>query len=129
MSEKIDSFWFKEYSDIPLTEVMERTMSGESVYPSSPPNPEFGEITKYDLLERELEVVRELTCNLTNEEIAEELHISPHTVKRYIENILTKTGFKSRVELAVNAKSMGLVVSDRERTSGSLPSNKGGGAK
>ena len=28
---KIDSFWFKEYSDLPLTEVMDRTMNGESV--------------------------------------------------------------------------------------------------
>ena len=107
---KIDSFWFKEYSEIPLTEVMDRTVNGESVYPSSPPNPEFGAITKYDLSERELEVLRELTRNLTNEEIAENLHISPHTVKRHIENILAKTGFKSRVDLAVSAKTVGLVV-------------------
>ena len=112
---KIDSFWFKEYSDIPLTEVMDRTMNGESVYPSSLPNPEFGEITKYDLSERELEVLRELTRNLTNEEIAEELHISPHTVKRHIENMMAKTGFKSRVDLAVNARALGLVVSDQDR--------------
>ena len=112
---KIDSFWFKEYSEIPLTEAMDRTMSGESVYPSSPPNPDFGEITKYDLSERELEVLRELTRNLTNEEIAENLQISPHTVKRHIENMLAKTGYKSRVDLAVNAKTIGLVVHEGDR--------------
>ena len=112
---KIDSFWFKEYSEIPLTEAMDRTMSGESVYPSSPPNPDFGEITKYDLSERELEVLRELTRNLTNEEIAENLQISPHTVKRHIENMLAKTGYKSRVDLAVNAKIIGLVVHEGDR--------------
>ena len=112
---KIDSFWFKEYSEIPLTEAMDRTMSGESVYPSSPPNPDFGEITKYDLSERELEVLRELTRNLTNEEIAENLQISPHTVKRHIENMLAKTGYKSRVDLAVNAKTIGLVVHEADR--------------
>lgn len=106
----IDSFWFKEYSDIPLTELMDRTMMGESVYPDSQPNPAFGEITKYDLSERELEVLRELTGNLTNDEIAENLHISPYTVKRHIENILAKTGYKSRVELAVNARVLGVVV-------------------
>ena len=33
----IDSFWFKEYSGVALTEVMDRTMAGESVYPDSPP--------------------------------------------------------------------------------------------
>ena len=113
----IDSFWFKEYSDLPLTEVMDRTMRGESVYPDIPPNPAFGEITKYDLSERELEVLRELTCNLTNEEIAEELHISPYTVKRHIENMLAKTGYRSRVDLAVNARVLGLVISDRDRAS------------
>ena len=112
---KIDSFWFKEYSEIPLTEVMDRTMSGETVYPGTPPNPDFGEVKKYDLSERELEVLRELTRNLTNEEIAEALGISPHTVKRHIENMLAKTGYKSRVDLAVNAKTIGLVVHDADR--------------
>ena len=112
----IESFWFKEYSDIPLTEVMDRTMNGESVYPGIQPNPEFGEVTKFDLSERELEVLRELTRNLTNEEIAEDLHISPHTVKRHIENMLAKTGYKSRVDLAVNARVLGLVVHEDDRT-------------
>ena len=112
---KIDSFWFKEYSDMPLTEVMDRTMNGESVYPDSLPNPDFGEIRKYNLSERELDVLRELTRNLTNEEIAEVLQISPHTVKRHIENLLAKTGYKSRVDLAVNAKMIGLVVHEEDR--------------
>ncbi len=113
---KIDSFWFKEYSDISLIEVMERTMRGERVYPESLPNPEFGKVTKYDLSERERDVLRELTQNRTNEEIGRELGISPHTVKRHIESILIKTGFKSRVELAVNARVLGLVVHDDDLT-------------
>ena len=113
---KIDSFWFKEYSSIPLTEVMDRTMSGESVYPSTLPNPVFGGITKHDLSKRELEVLREVTHSLTNEEIAEVLHISPHTVKRHIENMLAKTGFKNRIDLAVNAKAIGLVVPEDSQT-------------
>lgn len=120
---KIDSFWFKEYSDIPLTEVMDRTMDGESVYPDVPPNPDFGEIRKTDLSERELEVLRDLTRNLTNEEIAEDLHISPYTVKRHIENLLAKTGYRSRVDLAVNARVLGLVVHEKERTHDQPPAD------
>ena len=112
----IDSFWFKEYSDVPLTEVMDRTMNGESVYPGILPNPDFGETTKTDLSKRELDVLRDLTRNLTNEEIAEDLHISPHTVKRHIENMLAKSGYKSRVDLAVNARVLGLVVHEDDRT-------------
>lgn len=111
----IESFWFKEYSDIPLSEVMDRTMNGESVYPGEAPNPEFGEVTKHDLSDRELEVLRELTRNLTNEEIGENLHISPYTVKRHIENMLAKTGYKNRIDLAVNARILGLVVHENDR--------------
>ncbi len=113
---RIDSFWFKEYSEIPLVEVMERTLRGESVYPDSLPNPEFGKVTKYDLSKRELDVLRELTQNRTNEEIGREMGISPHTVKRHVESILAKTGFKSRVDLAVNARVLGLVVHDDDLT-------------
>ena len=111
----IESFWFKAYSDIPLTEVLDRTMQGESVYPGTLPNPGFGNVSKVDLSVRELEVLRELTRNLTNEEIAEKLHISSHTVKRHIENMLAKTGFKNRIDLAVNAKTLGLVVHEEDR--------------
>ena len=116
----IESFWFKEYSDIPLTEVMDRTMQGESVYPGTLPNPVFGEVTKVDLSDREQEVLRELTRNRTNEEIAEVLQISPHTVKRHIENMLAKTGFRNRIDLAVNAKMLGLVVHEDDRVSAAV---------
>jgi DNA-binding NarL/FixJ family response regulator len=112
----IDSFWFKEYSDISLTQVMDRTMAGERVFPDSPPNPDFGDAEKTDLSDRELDVLRELTRNLTNEEIADKLCISPHTVKRHIENMLLKTGYKNRIDLAVNAKALRVVVHEDDRT-------------
>lgn len=37
----------------------------------------------------------------TNKEIAGELHISPATVKRHVENILRKLGLRNRVEAAL----------------------------
>ena len=52
---------------------------------------------------------------MTNEEIADKLQISVNTVKRHIQNIMEKTGFESRLDLATNAKLLGLVVSDRDR--------------
>lgn len=121
----IESFWFKEYSDIPLTEVMDRTLEGEHVYPDAPPNPGFGDAEKTDFSVRELEVLREVTRNLTNEEIAEKLHISPHTVKRHIENMLMKTGYKNRIDLAVNAKALGLVVHEDDRKENRQPREGG----
>lgn len=112
---KVESFWFKEYSTISLTEVMDRTMNGESVYPDSPPNPEFGSAKKADLTEREQDVLRELTRNYTNEEIAQRLNISVNTVRTHIQHMLEKTGYRNRIDLAVNAKALGLVVHEEDR--------------
>ncbi len=111
----VESFWYKEYDNRSLIDLMDRTVVGESVYPSDKPEVKFGKIKRGDLTERELDVLRELTASLTNEEIAERLHISPNTVKRHIQNIMVKTGFSNRLELAMNAKSLGLVVSEKDR--------------
>lgn len=111
----VESFWYKEYDNRSLIDLMDRTVAGESVYPSDKPEVKFGKIKRGDLTERELDVLRELTASLTNEEIAERLHISPNTVKRHIQNIMVKTGFSNRLELAMNAKSLGLVVSEKDR--------------
>ena len=106
----IDSFWFKEYSDLPLTQVMARTMAGERVFPDIPPNPDFGDVTKTDLSERELDVLRELTDGASNKEIADILNISERTVKMHINSMLQKTGFRSRLELAIKARTGGIVI-------------------
>ena len=111
----IESFWYKEYDDHGLLEIIERTMNGESVYPTDQPKVPFGKVTRADLTERELEILRELTASLTNEEIAEKLNISVNTVKRHIQNIMEKTGFESRLDLATNAKQLGIVVSEKDR--------------
>lgn len=111
----VESFWYKEYDEHSIQEIMDRTMAGESVYPGDVPKVPFGKVTRGELTERELDVLRELTASLTNEEIADKLCISVNTVKRHLQNIMEKTGFESRLALAMNAKSLGLVVSDRER--------------
>ena len=112
----IESFWYKEYDHHSLIDIMDRTMQGESVYPEAAPSPAFGRVSRADLTERELDVLRALTDSLTNEEIAEQLHISVNTVKRHLQNIMDKTGFESRLDLAMNARALGLVVSDDDRT-------------
>lgn len=111
----IESFWYKEYDEHGLQEIMERTMKGESVYPQDAPKVPFGKVTREDLTDRELDILRELTASMTNEEIAEKLQISVNTVKRHIQNIMEKTGFESRLDLAMSAKTQGLVVNDSDR--------------
>ncbi len=112
----VESFWYKEYDDHSLIDIMDRTAGGGSVYPTEPPRVSFGRIQRSELTERELDVLRELTASLTNEEIAEKLHISVNTLKRHLQNIMEKTGFDSRLDLAMHARLLGLVVHDDERT-------------
>ena len=112
----VESFWYKEYDDHSLIDIMDRTVDGESVYPTLPPDVSFGRIKRSDLTNRELDVLRELTGSLTNDEIAEKLNISVNTVKRHLQNIMEKTGFSSRLDLAMHARLLGLVVHESERT-------------
>ena len=112
----IEAFWYKD-SDVPLPEVMDRVMAGETVYPDIPQLP-IGRVSQTELSDRELDVLRELTACRTNQQIADSLCISVNTVRRHIQNMLDKTGFTDRLELAVHARELHIVVSDLDRRQG-----------
>ena len=112
----IEAFWYKD-SDVPLPEVMDRVMAGETVYPDIPQLP-IGRVSQTELSDRELDVLRELTACRTNQQIADSLCISVNTVRRHIQNMLDKTGFTDRLELAVHARELHIVVSDHDRRQG-----------
>ena len=113
----VESFWYKEYSEAPLLEVMNRTMAGESVYPEKPVDVDFGKAKRVDLTPRDLDVLRELMRGLSNEEIAARLDISINTVRTHVQNMLAKTGFKNRLSLVVNAARLGIVAAEHSKPS------------
>lgn len=108
----IESFWHKELQEAPLLDVMDRTMRGESVYPSHMPEVWFGDTVSTSLTERELDVLRGLVGGSSNAEIAASLGISERSVKQHITDMLNKTGFRSRLQLAVRARGGGLAIND-----------------
>lgn len=57
------------------------------------------------LSKRELQVVWALAEGLTNREIAQQLNLSPHTIKNYLFRIFDKLGVSSRIELLFMALS------------------------
>jgi DNA-binding NarL/FixJ family response regulator len=59
------------------------------------------------LTPREEQVVALVADGLSNREIAEELGLSEHTVKKYLFRIFDKLGISSRVELVLYAFSHG----------------------
>ncbi|MBQ5545281.1 MAG: response regulator transcription factor [Clostridia bacterium] len=108
----VESFWYKGVQDRPLLEVIRRTMAGESVYPASQSAVSLGNALGTDLTEREIQVLHELVSGASNREIGETLGIAEKTVKMHIGNMLQKTGFHSRLELAVQARHRGIAIHD-----------------
>ena len=106
----VDSFWYKESQRDPILSVMERTLAGEHIFPDMPPIVQIGNINNHDLSERELDVLRELITGDSNAEIAQRLGIAPSTVKYHVQNMLQKTGMRTRTELAAVARSLGIVI-------------------
>ncbi len=106
----VDSFWYKDGKKDDILDVMGRTMAGESIYPDTTPLVTVGNCNNHEFTERELDILKELTTGGSNLDIAEALHISPSTVKFHVQNLLEKTGFKTRTELASEARSLGIVI-------------------
>jgi DNA-binding NarL/FixJ family response regulator len=80
-------------------------------YVSGPPDrpPEATGLAD-DLTSREIELLALIAGGSTNAEIAEDLVISPLTVKSHVSRILTKMGARDRTQLVVMAYESGLVV-------------------
>lgn len=56
---------------------------------------------KYDISEKELEIIRQVAEGLSNREIAEALYLGEGTVRNYLSTILTKLNLRDRTQLAV----------------------------
>lgn len=106
----IDSFWYKEIESSPIIEVMDRTMAGEHIFPDGPPSVKIGLSESSAFTNREIEILRELQTGDSNTEIADRLGITAETVKFHIRSMLQKTGFHTRTELALEARSLGIVI-------------------
>ena len=105
-----DSFWYKEYGDMELTEVCLRTMEGESVFPEDTPALKIGDVSSKDFTERELEVIRLLASGYKYSDIALKLSISENTVKFHIKSIMAKTGYKNTLQLVADVVEKRLVL-------------------
>ena len=74
--------------------------------------------TDTQISDREREILRLVATGATNQQIAQQLHISINTVKVHLRNIFSKIGVTSRTEATVYAMRMGLVPMAHE---GALP--------
>lgn len=105
-----DSIYFKDVSQTELMRVVERTMSGESVYPDKTPEVRIGNIVSSEFTEAEIRVLRLLVEGMTYKEMAEDLGITTDCVKKHISSMLSKTGYPSKTKLTAMVVSKRLIV-------------------
>ena len=96
-----DSFWYKETSPEDLLTVMDATVRGEHMWPGETPSVKLGVTTSDDFTETEIKVLRLVCEGLEYSEIAKELNYSKDNVKYHIRNILQKTGYANKTQLAI----------------------------
>ena len=107
---KVDSFWYKDISKENLSEVIRRTMNGESIFPDKTPDVQIGLARSCDLTEMEINVLRLVCEGYEYAEMAEKLHISQRTIKYHMGNLLSKTGYSNKIQLAIAATKNSYIV-------------------
>ena len=105
-----DGFWYKEGTGPDLLAVCDAVMAGRPVWPASTPVIQIGNAASDTFTDRELEVLRLLAQGNKYEEIAEQLCISNNTLKYHIRNLLQKTGYRSTLQLVVDAVDQKLIL-------------------
>ncbi len=106
----VDSFWYKTPSQKDIMEILDRTIDGEKVYPERNGSVKVGSALSENFTELEIKVLRELTSGDTDEQIADRLGLSAWTIRKYVKQLLEKTNFRSRTQLAIAAKESGIVI-------------------
>lgn len=84
-------------------------MSGQTVFgteivhrlPQLLPQNNAFDYGKYNIMEKEMNIIRAVADGLSNREIADQLFLSEGTVRNYLSNILEKLNLRDRTQLAV----------------------------
>jgi DNA-binding NarL/FixJ family response regulator len=87
-----------------LLEAVHRALMGRVVFEAGAAPPPKGRLT-----ERELDVLRAIAGGASNPEVAEQLQLSPHTVKQYTSSLYRKLDARNRTEAVRCAQRLGLI--------------------
>jgi two-component system, NarL family, response regulator LiaR len=116
-----NAYCLKDISPKRLVEVIHSVMDGAAwldpviatvalaVFSETLPSKPTEEAQKISLGEREREVLRLLATGKNNNEIADQLYVSVHTVKTQVSTILQKLMVNDRVQAAVKAITTGII--------------------
>ena len=105
-----DSFWYKDASDGELISVMDRTITGEHIFPDKTPEVKLGLTTSYDLTSHEMDVLRALMQSTSDEDAAGMLGCTKANIRWHVGKILEKTGYRTRMELLIAVAQKNLII-------------------
>ena len=100
-----NGYLFKNADKSELINVIRLVSQGQSCFPYKQPaiSPAFDEqdpfLKQFQLTKRELELLQLIKQNRTNQQMADELHLSIYTVETHRKNIMQKLNLKNPVEL------------------------------
>ncbi|MBR3738079.1 MAG: response regulator transcription factor [Eubacterium sp.] len=94
-----DSLWYKDHGETELLDVIQRTVSGEKVFPDISPSVELKDMFSSEITARQIEILRRFVQGMTYDEIAKELSLSKNGVRWNLDRIVEKGGFKNKHEL------------------------------
>lgn len=95
--------------DTLLSPVATRALISRYVMPASGPRAAGVPAELSGLTEREVEVLLLVARGRSNQELAEQLFISPHTAKTHVNRIMSKVGAHDRAQLVILAYESGLL--------------------
>lgn len=98
-----DSLWYRDGSEARLMEIVRRTLAGEHGFPDAPPVAQIGTAKSSEFTEAEMRVLRCLVQGMSYSATAETLGVDARTVKFHVSNMLQKTNFENKLQLAVAA--------------------------
>lgn len=107
---RADSFWYKDASSGELVDVMDRTMTGEHIFPDKTPEVKLGLTTSYSLTHHEMDVLRALMQSTSDEDAASMLGCTKANVRWHLAKILEKTGYRTRMELLIAIAQKNLII-------------------
>ena len=108
-----DAFTYKNISTSDLLSLLRASAEGESHFPDSLSSHGFG---ANQFNERELQVLRLVCAGYHRKEHAKTMSLSENTIKTYLSQIQTKSGYTSVARLALWAVSNGYVAFQENRS-------------
>ncbi|MDD6188604.1 MAG: response regulator transcription factor [Clostridiales bacterium] len=99
----VDSLWYKDHGEDEITDVVERTLAGEHIFPDREPNVEIGAAWSDELSETQKNILRLYIRGNSYSAIGKKLFLEEATVKYHMNQMIQKCGFRTKQELIAAA--------------------------